>query len=174
MKALRIKKRLWIKPRICPECDKFCLLADNYASVRCTKCHRHRKHVQKRAKLKAKFGNRRGKYTSSYMAARKKAIADGTLAATEVPFRNMQLAYEGLKIAKTLVGHSNPNCASDLGVGILQLRACVYGAWLNVKINLPGVKDVDKARYFEEEGQKMFASAGDIARKYFNEVNMSL
>jgi formiminotetrahydrofolate cyclodeaminase len=43
-----------------------------------------------------------------------------------------------------------------------------------VKINLPGVKDVDKARYFEEEGQKMFASAGDIARKYFNEVNMSL
>ena len=74
MKALRIKKRLWIKPRICPECDKFCLLAENYASVRCTKCHRHRKHVQNRAKLKAKFGNRRGKYTSSYMAARKKAI----------------------------------------------------------------------------------------------------
>ena len=114
------------------------------------------------------------KDTDEEKAARKKAIADGTLAATEVPFRNMQLAYEGLQIAKTLVGHSNPNCASDLGVGILQLRACVYGAWLNVKINLPGVKDVDKARYFEEEGQKMFASAGDIARKYFNEVNMSL
>jgi formiminotetrahydrofolate cyclodeaminase len=114
------------------------------------------------------------KDTDEEKAARKKAIADGTLAATEIPFRNMQLAYEGLQIAKTLVGHSNPNCASDLGVGILQLRACVYGAWLNVKINLPGVKDIDKAKYFQEEGQKMFSSAGDIARKCFNEVNMSL
>lgn len=71
---IRIKKRLWLKPRICPECKKLCILAENYASVRCTKCHRHKKHVQNRAKLKAKFGNRRGKYTLSYMTARKKAI----------------------------------------------------------------------------------------------------
>lgn len=114
------------------------------------------------------------KDTDEEKAARKKAIADGTLAATEVPFRNMQLAYEGLKIAKTLVGHSNPNCASDLGVGILQLRACVYGAWLNVKINLPGVKDEEKAKYFTEEGKKMYEEAGKIAEKCFAEVEASL
>ena len=114
------------------------------------------------------------KDTDEEKAARRKAIADGTLVATEIPFRNMQLGFEGLKLAETLVGHSNPNCASDLGVGILNLRDCVYGTWLNVKINLPGVKDEEKAKYFTEEGQKMFKEAGEIAERCFGQVEASL
>jgi len=114
------------------------------------------------------------KGTDEEKAARSKAIADGTLVSTEVPFRTMQLGYEGLKLAKTIVGKSNPNAASDLGVAILNLKACVYGAWLNVKINLPGVKDAEKAKYFEEEGHKMYNEVGSIATKYFNEVATSL
>lgn len=114
------------------------------------------------------------KGTDEEKAARSKAIADGTLVSTEVPFRTMQLGYEGLKLAKTIVGKSNPNAASDLGVAILNLKACVYGAWLNVKINLPGVKDADRAKYFEEEGHKMYNEVGSIATKYFNEVATSL
>ena len=110
------------------------------------------------------------KETEEEKAARRQAIADGSLAATEVPFRNMQLAYEGLQLAQTMVGKSNPNCASDLGVAILNLRACVYGAWMNVKINLPSVKDADKAKYFEEEGLKIFHDAGSIAQKAFTDV----
>ena len=114
------------------------------------------------------------KDTEEQKAARRKAIADGTLAATEIPFRNMQLGYEGLLLAEKLVGHSNPNCASDLGVGILNLRDCVYGTWLNVKINLPGVKDEEKAKYFTEEGQRMYEEAGKIAERCFAEVEASL
>ena len=114
------------------------------------------------------------KETDEEKAARRAAIAAGSLKATEVPFRNMQLAHEGLKLAQSMVGKSNPNCASDLGVAILNLRACVYGAWMNVKINLPSVKDIDKAKYFEEEGQKIFNDAGSIAQKAFNEVLTSL
>jgi formiminotetrahydrofolate cyclodeaminase len=86
----------------------------------------------------------------------------------------MQLAYEGLQIAKTLVGHSNPNCASDLGVGILQLRACVYGAWLNVKINLPGVKDEAFAAKCEEEGKAMLEKGEAIAARIYGEIEASL
>ena len=114
------------------------------------------------------------KETDEEKAARSKAIADGTLTATEVPFRTMQRGYEGLKLAASIRDKSNPNCASDLGVGILHLRDCVYGAWLNVKINLPGVKNPEQARYFEEEGQKMFSDAGRIAQKAFNDIAGSL
>ena len=85
------------------------------------------------------------KDTDEEKAARRKAIADGTLVATEIPFRNMQLGFEALKLAEKLVNHSNPNCASDLGVGILNLRDCVYGTWLNVKINLGSIRDQDFA-----------------------------
>lgn len=110
------------------------------------------------------------KNTDEEKAARKQAIADGTLAATEVPFRTMELGYEGLMTAKTMIGKSNPNAASDLGVAILNLTGCIKGAWLNVKINLPGVKDEAKAKYYAEEGQKMFDEADKIASSLYNEV----
>lgn len=114
------------------------------------------------------------KDTPELKAERSKAIQAGTLVSTEVPFRTMQLGYEGLQLAKTIVGKSNPNAASDLGVAILNLKACVYGAWLNVKINLPGVKDEAKAKHFAEEGKKMYDEAGAIAEEYFGKVEASL
>jgi glutamate formiminotransferase / formiminotetrahydrofolate cyclodeaminase len=35
----------------------------------------------------------------------------------------------------------NPASISDVGVGLLALRACIDGAALNVRINLAGLKD---------------------------------
>ena len=114
------------------------------------------------------------KNTDEEKAARKRAIADGTLAATQVPFRTMELGYEGLKLAQTMIGKSNPNAASDLGVAVLNLTACIKGAWLNVKINLPGVKDEAKAAYYAKEGQKMYDAADAVAHDLYNQVAESL
>ena len=114
------------------------------------------------------------KETEEEKAARRKAIADGTLVATQVPFRTMQLGYEGLNIARKMIGKSNPNAASDLGVAILNLTACIKGAWLNVKINLPGVKDEEKAKFYTEEGQKMYDEADAVASSLYNAVAESL
>ena len=114
------------------------------------------------------------KETDEEKAARKKAIADGTLVSTQVPFRTMELGYEGLCLAQTMIGKSNPNAASDLGVAILNLTACIKGAWLNVKINLPGVKDEEKAAYYAEEGQKMYDAADAVAHDLYNRVAESL
>ncbi len=114
------------------------------------------------------------KATDEEKAARRKAIDDGTLVATEVPFNTMKFAFEGLKIAQTLVGVSNPNAGSDLGVAFLQLMAAIKGAWLNVKINLPGVKDEAKAKFFEEEGQKMYDEGEVIAKRCFAEIYKTL
>ncbi|MEG0829470.1 MAG: cyclodeaminase/cyclohydrolase family protein [Anaerovoracaceae bacterium] len=110
------------------------------------------------------------KETDDQKHARKKAIAQGTLIATQVPYSVMELAFEGLNMAKQMIGHSNPNAASDLGVGILNLMGCIKGAWLNVKINLPGVKDEVKAKAFKEGGQKIYDEAEAIAIKSYNEI----
>ncbi|MGF6376425.1 formiminotetrahydrofolate cyclodeaminase [Clostridiales Family XIII bacterium PM5-7] len=110
------------------------------------------------------------KETEDDKAARRQAIAHGTLVSTEVPFRTMELGSEGLKLAETMIGKSNPNAASDLGVAILNLTACIKGAWLNVLINLPGVKDEAKAKAFAEEGQKMFDAADRVASSLYNQV----
>ena len=114
------------------------------------------------------------KETPDQKALRKKAIADGTLEATKVPFSVMEFSYKGLKLADRLQGHFNTNCASDYGVGVLNFITCMRGAWLNVKINLPGVKDEAFAAKCEEEGKKMLAEGEEIANKLYAEIEESL
>lgn len=110
------------------------------------------------------------KETDEEKAARRKAIADATLVATEVPFETLRLAAQALELANTLPGHYNTNCASDLGVGIHNLHTAVHGAWMNVQINLGGVKDEEKAAFFAEEGQKLVARANEITEAVLDVV----
>lgn len=114
------------------------------------------------------------KDTDEEKAVRRAAIADGTLTATEVPFNTMKLGFEALKLVESLIGKSNPNCSSDLGVGALHLKACIEGSWLNVKINLPGVKNEEKAAYFEKEGRSMYEASEKIATECFDKVLKAL
>ena len=99
------------------------------------------------------------KETDEQKATRSKAIADATLVATEVPFMTMKLCLETLNYTKSLIGHSNTNAASDLGVSALNLITCMKGAWLNVLINLGGVKDEAKAKEFRTKGEEMVKTA---------------
>ncbi|QAT41816.1 cyclodeaminase/cyclohydrolase family protein [Aminipila luticellarii] len=110
------------------------------------------------------------KATEEEKKVRSKAIAEGTLAATEVPFKSMELAYEGLLIVQKLVGKSNPNAVSDLGVAVLNLMSCIKGAWLNVKINLPGVKDEAAAKGFQEKGEKIILEAEALEKELYGRV----
>ena len=107
------------------------------------------------------------KDTDEQKAARSKAIADATLVATEVPFKTMKLCLETLHYTKSLIGHSNTNAASDLGVSALNLITCMKGAWLNVLINLGGVKDEAKAKDFRIKGEEMVATAQKAADEIY-------
>ena len=104
------------------------------------------------------------KETPEDKAARKQAIADGTLEATKVPLSVMKMGMEGLRLADRLYGHFNKNCAS----------AGIQGAWMNVKINLPGVKDEAFAAEAEAEGKKILAEAAEIADRLYKAIEEEL
>ena len=114
------------------------------------------------------------KETDEEKAARKKAIADGTLEATKVPLSVMQMGMETMKLADKLYGHFNKNCASDLGVGVINLLTGIRGAWMNVKINLPGVKDEAFAAEAEAEGKKILAEGEQIADRLYKAIEEEL
>ena len=114
------------------------------------------------------------KETDEEKAARKKAIADGTLEATKVPLSVMQMGMKGLKLADKLYGHFNKNCASDLGVGVINFLTGIRGAWMNVKINLPGVKDEAFAAEAEAEGKKILAEGEQIADRLYKAIEEEL
>lgn len=114
------------------------------------------------------------KETEVEKAERKKAIAAATLTAAEVPYKTMELSMAGLKIAETLTGKCNPNAISDLGTAAACLLAGFKGAWLNVKINMPGVEDKETAEALTEAGERMYKEAKGIADKIYKEVLGSL
>jgi glutamate formiminotransferase / formiminotetrahydrofolate cyclodeaminase len=84
------------------------------------------------------------KTTDDDKIIRKRAISEATMQATLVPFRVMETALPAFEILKAMVETGNPNSVTDAGVGALALNACIRGAFLNVKINLPGIDDTEK------------------------------
>jgi formiminotetrahydrofolate cyclodeaminase len=81
------------------------------------------------------------KDTDEEKAKKSRQIQEATIKATEVPLnvaRNTMKIFEYLELAAT---YGNPNALSDAGVGALLALTGLEGAILNVKINLPGIKD---------------------------------
>ena len=113
------------------------------------------------------------KDTDEQKAARSAAIRKANVGATQVPYETIKLCLAGLKVTETMVGKSNPNAASDLGVAALNLMAGIRGAWLNVKINLPGIKD-EAAKVQFEKGAEMVDEAYVLASRIYEEVLTSL
>lgn len=113
------------------------------------------------------------KGTEEEKAARSKAIQEATIIATEVPYETMELCMKGIEITEKIVGKSNPNASSDLGVAALNLLAGIKGAYLNVMINLPGIKsEEEKARF--KDAEDMVKKAEVAADKIYKEVLASL
>lgn len=113
------------------------------------------------------------KDTDEQKAARSAAIRAANVGATKVPFHTVELSLEGLKAMQKMTGKFNMNAASDFGVAAQSFLLGARGAWLNVKINLPGVKDEAlKAKFAEAEEMKN--EAEKIAEEIFKEIEKSL
>lgn len=76
---------------------------------------------------------------------RTEAIQRGYKQAVQSPLNIARESLEVMRLADKLFGKSNPNALSDLGVATKQAHAGLQGAVMNVKINLPSIKD-DKFR----------------------------
>jgi glutamate formiminotransferase / formiminotetrahydrofolate cyclodeaminase len=74
-------------------------------------------------------------------ATRAAAIEQATKHATEVPLKVMETASKSYALLAEMAERGNPASVSDVGVGALATRACIEGAALNVRINLPQLKD---------------------------------
>ena len=75
----------------------------------------------------------------------------------------MELIVEALETTKEAVGKSNTNAASDLGVAALNLKAGLQGAWLNVLINISGIKDQDFVQEYHGKGLKLLQTGSELA-----------
>ena len=114
------------------------------------------------------------KGTDEEKAARKAAMQKALKEATLVPYETMQLCLDSLKVVQMGVGHTNTSAASDLGVAALNLKSAVQGAWLNVLINLAGIKDEAFVAEYKQKGQEILAQALPLADEIYNTILTSL
>ena len=81
------------------------------------------------------------KETEEEKTVRSVAIQAAYRVAIASPEATAEYCLAVIKLAQSLLGKSNANAASDLAVGIMQTYAGIRGALMNVRINLPAVKD---------------------------------
>lgn len=94
------------------------------------------------------------KETDDDKQRRTAAIQDGYKEAVQSPLSIAQECVDVLKLSQSLLGKSNSNALSDLGVASQQAYAGLEGALMNVKINLPSIKDESfKSKITAEIGQ---------------------
>lgn len=91
------------------------------------------------------------KGTDEEKAARSAAIQEGYKAAIDSPLTTARECVEVMRVAEPLQGKINTNAMSDFGVGALMAYAGLEGAVMNVRINLPVIKDRDYAAAIERE-----------------------
>ena len=110
------------------------------------------------------------KETDDDKAARRAAMQSALKEAAQSPYDMMLLMVEALEVTEKAVGKSNTNAASDLGVAALNLNAGLQGAWLNVLINLSGIKDDAFVSNYRQKGQELLTRGCDIADTIYERI----
>jgi glutamate formiminotransferase/formiminotetrahydrofolate cyclodeaminase len=107
-------------------------------------------------------------------AARAAALKAATRGAIEVPLAVMRAAGGAFDLLEAMARAGNPASVSDAGVGALCARAAVRGAWLNVRINLPGLGDRSRAEAISREGSELVRKAEADERAVLEVVEAKL
>lgn len=102
---------------------------------------------------------------------RDEAIQKATLNAALVPLTVMKTSLLSFDLLKEMAIKGNPNSVSDAGVGTLAARACIRGAYLNVKINLSGLTDREKAAELIGIAEEIDRNAKESEDIILGEVN---
>ncbi|MGB9840216.1 cyclodeaminase/cyclohydrolase family protein [Thermovenabulum sp.] len=101
---------------------------------------------------------------------RKKAIQEALKIAAEVPFSVIEACVDLIRLYERIVDNFNKNAASDIGVGILCLKAAILGAWLNVRINICSIEDPDFVRKYNEKGDLLLKEGIRLTEKIYDKV----
>ena len=104
--------------------------------------------------------------TDEEAEAKEKAIEEATKKATSVPLETLKLTEKLLEVANVVVEKGNKNSISDAGVAAISAKAAAESAYMNVIINVPGIKDEE----FKENVLKEAKDVLENVRKKSDEI----
>ena len=114
------------------------------------------------------------KTTPAEAGIREATLTQATVDSAMVPLKTMRLAVEAFDVLEAMAAEGNPASISDVGVGALCANAAVRGAWLNVRINLPGLSDKELATSVSAEAQNLAKMAQEKETRILQRVEEKL
>lgn len=95
------------------------------------------------------------KDTEEEKTHRKEEIQRTTKQAALVPFEIGKLAYSLLSVAETVILRGNVNAITDGMIAVINARAAIKSAFLNVKINLGSIQDAEFVKQLADAMDEM-------------------
>ncbi|MDO5563664.1 MAG: cyclodeaminase/cyclohydrolase family protein [Eubacteriales bacterium] len=114
------------------------------------------------------------KETEEDKKLRKEKMQEALKICTKTPLEMMQYANCALDYVQKIVGKSNQSACSDLGVSALNLQSAIQGAYLNVLINLSGIKDEEFVKENKNKANDYLNNALNVSKQIYEEVKNSL
>ena len=114
------------------------------------------------------------KETAEEKAARSDAIQAASKYAAEIPLRVTETAFKAYQLLAEMAEQGNPASISDVGVGLLAVRACIDGAAMNVRINLASLRDEKLRSALQEKVRKISADSENRFKKINQVVESKL
>ena len=114
------------------------------------------------------------KSTEAERLYRAEQMQDALLRCTESPLSVMELCVQSLELTESLLGKTNVNAISDLGVAALSLGAALRSAWLNVLINHGSLKNQLLRETFRERGEALLEKGCALSERISRSVEKSL
>lgn len=106
--------------------------------------------------------------------ARKVAVEEATKVAIRTPYRVMELASDIFPLCQAMAEEGLQASVSDAGVGALCARAAIHGAYLNVCINMDGLKDETFKQKYLDGGLNLTKAADEAERRIMDLVQAKI
>lgn len=105
------------------------------------------------------------KRTETEVLARSSAMETAAKQMTSVPLETLTLASEAAVLAETALKRGNPSIISDAGTALAQAEASALGAYLNVMINLPSIRDSEFKARAAAEADVLITKTRSVCRR---------
>ncbi len=103
--------------------------------------------------------------TEEQQKEREAALEAANQEATLVPFDVLRLSHQLVNLAELAIAKGNKNSFSDSGVALLTALAAAEGAFYNININLPNIRDAEFREKVAAEAANLFYSLEAKANK---------
>lgn len=101
---------------------------------------------------------------------RSAAIQKATMRAIESPLNTMRISHDQFDLIEGMVKEGNPNSISDAAVGASCALTAVESGWMNVLINLSGLKSKSNAEKYKNEADELLSKSRKRKEEIFEHV----